>query len=174
MKKIKTIIMALLFVMPMKAQKLSTSGQKFIMSHEGCRLERYWDNGAWAIGYGHRMNGKARQHKKIDRRTAARLFHHDVSEAEKHARDIVRKLSWKPSQSFFDGLVSLVYNCGRSGLQTTEFYRRLMLCRSRHGKVNHNDLAYTVAAVKNARIPSGHLGDSVRKRRHAEHLLMLS
>lgn len=151
---------------------LSKEGRKFIQGVEKCSLERYWDNGAWSIGYGHRMTGKMKQYKKITKTQAVKLLNNDLKEAERIANFIIKELKWKPSQSFFNGLVSVIYNCG-GGIYKTEFYKRLKNCRTLNGVVNKNDLNFTVAAIKNARIPSGIYAKGVKARRYLEHKLML-
>ena len=93
--------------------------------------------------------------------------------AEKTANKILKELHWNASQSFYDGLVSVIYNCGQGGIYKTEFYKRLKACRSKNGKVNMNDLNFTVAAIKNARIPAGKYADGVKDRRWREHKMML-
>ena len=77
---------------------------------------------------------------------------------------------------FYDGLADLVYNCGECGVKKSEFYKRLSKCRVKNGKVNKNDLNYTVAAVKTMRLPSSKTGlkEGISKRRHETHKQMLS
>lgn len=176
MTKILSILMMLCCVCLCVAytpMQTSDAGKEFIKSYEKCVLERYWDNGAYSIGYGHRMTGNMKAYKKIDMQTANRLFDEDIALTEKYANTILKKIKWQPSQSFFDGLVSVIYNAGIGGVQKTEFYRRLLRCRVKDGKVNSNDLSFTVAAIKTARIPDSRYADGVKKRRHAEHLMML-
>lgn len=162
------------FVSASAQYHLSKEGFKFIQKIEKCSLERYWDNGTWSIGYGHRMTGKMRQYKKIDNTQAVKLLNDDLREAERIANYIIKELKWRPSQSFFDGLVSVIYNCGGGGVQKTEFYKRLKRCRASNGAVNKNDLNFAVAAVKSARIPDGIYAGGVKARRHLEHKLMLN
>ena len=76
---------------------------------------------------------------------------------------------YKFSQSFFDGLCSLIYNAGESGVKKSEFYKRLSRCRVRNGNMNKNDLLFAIAGVKTSRIScKGHIS-----RRYDEHKLML-
>ena len=72
MKKIKLmpniILMMLCMMISVSASAqchLSKEGRKFIQRVEKCSLKRYWDNGAWSIGYGHRMTGKMTQYKNV-------------------------------------------------------------------------------------------------------------
>ena len=173
--RIKLMILLLLLPLTMSAQRrVSVSGRRFIQNVERCSLERFWDNGAWSIGYGHRMVKGMKQYKRINKATAIRLLNEDLKNAECVANKILSELKWTPSQAFFDGLVSVVYNCGQTGIYKTEFYKRLKACRSKAGKVHKSDFNYTVAAIKTARIPDGKYATGVRNRRYAEHRLMLS
>lgn len=165
--------MCMMYIAASAQHRLSNNGRKFIQNVEQCSLTRYRDNGAWAIGYGHRMLNSRKQYVRIDKRTAVRLLNQDLREAERIANSILNDIHWTPSQSFFDGLVSIVYNCGGAGIYKSEFYRRLKQCRSVHGKVNKSDLSYTVAAVKTTRIPGGVYADGIKARRYAEHKMML-
>lgn len=173
--RIIVIMMLLLITVSMSAQRrVSTSGRRFIQNVEQCSLERFWDNGAWSIGYGHRMVKGMKQYRKITKQIAVHLLNEDIKNSERIANKIFAELKWTPSQAFFDGLVSVIYNCGASGIYKTEFYKRLKACRSKNGKVNKGDFHYTVAAIKTARIPSGKYATGVKNRRQAEHRLMLS
>lgn len=166
-------MMLLLLSLDASSMSLSKSGRKFIQDVERCSLERYWDNGAYSIGYGHRMPKGKKQYKRISKAKAVQLLNEDLKWAEKAANTIIKKLKWKPTQNFYDGLVSVIYNCGEGGIYKTEFYKRLMACRAIKGKVHQNDLNFTVAAIKNARIPSGKYTDGVKDRRYREHKMML-
>lgn len=173
MRKYITVLLCMMCTIASAQHRLSNNGRKFIQNVEKCSLIRYRDNGAWAIGYGHRMTHGKKQYVKINKQTAVRLLNEDLRKAERIANHIIDNMHWTPSQSFFDGLVSIVYNCGCMGVYKSEFYRRLMQCRSVNGKVNKSDLTYTVAAVKTTRIPSGKYADGVKARRYAEHKMML-
>lgn len=173
MRKFYIVLITLCMTLDMSAHKLSNEGRKFIQNVEKCSLTRYWDNGAWSIGYGHRMTANMKQHKKITKAQAVKFLREDLKEAERIANKICKELKWTPSQPFFDGLVSVIYNCGGGGIYKTEFYKRLKNCRSIKGIVNKNDLNFTVAAIKNARIPDGIYAEGVKARRFIEHKLML-
>ena len=95
----------------------------------------------------------------------------DIKVTEIAANRLINSLPYKYSfsQSFFDGLCSLVYNAGEGGVQKSEFYQRLKRCRVKNGKINQNDLNYSIAGVKTSRISApGH-----KSRRYDEHKLML-
>lgn len=164
-----------LLAIPAHAQyKVSLKGKQFIQRVEKCSLERYWDNGAWSIGYGHRMPAGTKQYKKITKAHAIKLLESDLNDAERVANSIVKELRWAPTQSFFDGLVSVIYNCGAGGIYKTDFYKRIKRCRlSSADKVNKQDLHFAVAAIKTARIPAGGYAGGVKARRYAEHKMML-
>lgn len=172
MNKLFFILCALISMSASAQNHVSNNGVKFIQSIEKCSLERYWDNGAWSIGYGHRMTKGMKQYKKISKQKAVQLLNADLREAECIANKIIRDLRWTPSQSFFDGLVSVIYNCG-GGIYKTNFYKRLKNCRTNKGLVNKNDLHFTLAAIKTACIPSGVYSSGVKNRRQAEYKLML-
>ena len=172
MRKFLLVLLAGM-MMTCNAKTLSKSGREFIKNIEQCSLTRYWDNGAWSIGYGHRIPKGTKQYVSINRKQAERLLLQDLKMAEQTANKILKELHWNASQSFYDGLVSVIYNCGQGGIYKTEFYKRLKACRSKNGKVNTNDLNFTVAAIKNARIPAGKYADGVRDRRWREHKMML-
>ena len=99
-------------------------------------------------------------------------FNKDIKEIEAASNRLIDNLPYKYkfSQGFFDGLCSLVYNAGESGVQKSEFYQRLKRCRVKNGKINRNDLNYSIAGVKTSRISApGH-----KSRRYDEHKLMLN
>jgi GH24 family phage-related lysozyme (muramidase) len=173
MKRILFIVVMMMLALDSTSMTLSKSGRKFIQDVEKCSLERYWDNGAYSIGYGHRMPAGKKQYKRISKAKAVQLLNEDLKWAEAAANRIIKNLRWKPTQNFYDGLVSVIYNCGEGGIYKTEFYKRLMACRTVNGKVHQNDLNFTVAAIKNARIPSGKYADGVKDRRYREHKMML-
>ena len=172
-KRIVLYIISSFLCTTLSAKSISKQGIAFIKQVEQCSLKRYWDNGAYSIGYGHRMTNGKKQYTVITKAQAERLLKEDLKWAEKTANSIIKDLKWDCSQSFYDGLVSVIYNCGEGGIYKTEFYKRLKACRSKNRKVNQNDLNFTVAAIKNARIPKGKYADGVKDRRYAEHKMML-
>ena len=166
--------MLMLCSMSMSAMNVSENGIKFIQEVEQCSLTRYWDNDAWSIGYGHHMPTGTHQYKKITKAKALQLLKQDIKIAEDAANRIIDELKWTPSQEFFDGLVSIIYNCGEGGIKKSVFYQRLMSCRSDSGQVNKADYNFTVAAVKNTRIPkNAKYAGIVKERRYKEHKMML-
>lgn len=149
---------------------ISNKGKNFIKKQESCILTAYWDSNGYSIGYGH--HGKdVKKGMRISKLQAQWYFYKDIKAIEAAANRIIDSLPYKYkfSQSFFDGLCSLVYNCGEGGVKKSNFYNRLKSCRVKNGKMNNNDFAYTIAGVKTCRIScKGHI-----IRRYNEHKLML-
>ena len=176
MKKIlATIILLVTCVFNSYAYTISERGKKHIMLRESCSLTVYKDNTGYSIGYGHRLK-KGENYKKISKAKAEQLFREDIKLVEASINRILKNIKFKVSQNFVDGLADLVYNCGEAGVKKSEFYKRLCKCRVKNGKVNQNDLNYTLAAVKTLRLPSSKTGlkAGVAKRRHETHKQMLS
>ena len=153
------------------AYTISSKGKRFIKNQETCVLTAYWDSNGYSIGWGHH-GSDVKKGMKISKAQADKFFNKDIKEIEASANRLLKSLPYKYtfSQNFFDGLCSFVYNCGESGLQKSEFYKRLKRCRMRNGVINKNDLKYSIASVKTSRISApGH-----KFRRYDEHKLMLS
>ena len=176
MKKFLTVfILLVVCLINTNAYTISNKGKKQIMLRESCSLTVYKDNTGYSIGYGHRLK-KGENYKKISKTKAKQLFKEDIKSVEASVNRILKDIKFKPTQNFIDGLADLIYNCGEAGVKKSEFYKRLCRCRVKNGKVNQNDLNYTVAAVKTMRLPSSNTGlkDSVAKRRYEIHRQMLS
>ena len=153
------------------AYTISSKGKRFIKNKETCVLIAYWDSNGYSIGWGHH-GSDVKKGMKISKAQADKFFNKDIKEIEASANRLLKSLPYKYtfSQNFFDGLCSFVYNCGESGVQKSEFYKRLKRCRMRNGVINKNDLKYSIASVKTSRISApGH-----KFRRYDEHKLMLS
>ena len=169
----KKLICMLLFMSSIStfAYTISSKGKRFIKNKETCVLTAYWDSNGYSIGWGHH-GSDVRKGMKISKSQANKFFNKDIKEIEASANRLLKLLPYKYafSQNFFDGLCSFVYNCGESGVQKSEFYKRLKRCRVRNGVINKNDLNYSIASVKASRISApGH-----KSRRYDEHKLMLS
>ena len=176
MKKILTVfILFVTCVINVYSYTVSDKGKKQIMLRESCKLTLYKDNTGYSIGYGHRIK-RGENYKKISKAKAEQLFKEDIKNVEASINRILKNIKFKPTQNFIDGLADLVYNCGEGGVKKSEFYKRLSKCRVKNGKVNKNDLNYTVAAVKTMRLPSSKTGlkEGISKRRHETHKQMLS
>lgn len=154
-----------------QAYTISNKGKEFIKNQEKCSLTAYWDSDSYSIGWGH--HGKdVKKNMKISKAQANKYFNQDIKKIEISANRLINNLpyNYKFSQNFFDGLCSLIYNAGERGVKKSEFYKRLKNCRVRNGKINNNDLNYSIAGVKISRIScKGHVF-----RRYDEHKLMLS
>lgn len=149
---------------------ISNFGKQFIKDQEKCILTAYWDSNGYSIGWGHH-GSDVKKNMKISKTQANKYFDTDIKNIEAAANRLLRKLPYRYifTQEFFDGLCSLVYNCGESGVQRSEFYNRLLKCRVRNGIMNQSDFNFTVAGVKISRISApGH-----KSRRYDEHKLML-
>lgn len=152
---------------------ISEQGKSFIKKMESCSLKRYKDNTGYSIGYGHRIV-KGENYYIISQSTANKLFNKDISKMVNPALNrILSEIKFKPNQNLVDAIGSLIYNCGESGLKSTEFYKRLKRCRVKNGKVNQLDLNFTIAAIKDARIPakSSSCHEGVKNRRMKEYKL---
>ena len=169
----RNIILSIFTIMTLNtfAYSISNSGKQFIKSQEKCVLTAYWDSNGYSIGWGH--HGKdVKKNMRISKAKANKYFNEDIKVIEAAANRIINSLPYKYkfSQNFFDGLCSLVYNTGEGGVMKSEFYKRLKNCRVKNGKINKNDLNFTIAGVKTSRIScKGHIS-----RRYDEHKLMLT
>ncbi len=169
----RNIILSIFTIMTLNtfAYSISNSGKQFIKNQEKCVLTAYWDSNGYSIGWGH--HGKdVKKNMRISKAKANKYFNEDIKVIEAAANRIINSLPYKYkfSQNFFDGLCSLVYNTGECGVIKSEFYKRLKNCRVKNGKINKNDLNFTIAGVKTSRIfCKGHIS-----RRYDEHKLMLT
>ena len=159
-----------MFVCNLHAYTISNIGKQFIKDQEKCALTAYWDSDGYSIGWGHH-GSDVKKNMKITKTQANKYFNNDIKAIEDAANRIIKSLpyDYKFSQSFFDGLCSLIYNAGEFGVKKSEFYKRLSRCRVRNGNMNKNDLSFAIAGVKTSRIScKGHIS-----RRYDEHKLML-
>ena len=168
----RTIFAVILFSISIvsNAYTISHDGKESIKKYEQCSLTAYWDSNGYSIGWGHH-GSDVKKNMRISKAQANKYFNKDIKKIENIANKLINNLPYKYkfSQGFFDGLCSLVYNAGEYGVQKSEFYRRLKRCRVRNGKINKNDLNYSIAGVKTSRISApGH-----KYRRYDEHKLML-
>lgn len=155
--------------------KISNKGKEFIKSKETLSLKAYQIEGEKhkTIGWGHYMMNNE-NYSYISKSKADKLFNEDIENVEKSIERILDDFDprFKYTQGFIDGLGSLIFNCGESGVKTTEFYNRM--CRSRYDKkrrnINYNDLCFSIAAIKNDKVFfKGHIS-----RRYDEHKMMLN
>lgn len=169
-----TFIFLIVSLVNSHAYTISENAKKQIMKRESCSLTVYKDNTGYSIGYGHRLK-KGENYKKISKEKAEQLFREDIKSVEASVNRLLKNIKFKPSQNFIDGLADLVYNCGETGVKKSEFYKRLLRCRVNNGKVNRNDLNFTLAAVKTMRLPAASTGlqKGVAKRRYETYKLMI-
>ena len=169
--KLIAFVFSFLFSINSFSYSISNMGKQFIKNHEKCKLTAYWDSDGYSIGWGH--HGKdVTKGMKITKAQADAYFNKDIKMVEAAANRLIKALpyDYKFSQGFFDGLCSLIYNCGEGGVKNTKFYERLKLCRVKNGKMNENDFNFSIAGVKISKISEpGHI-----ERRYDEHKLMLS
>ena len=157
-----------------KPTKISQRGIALIKQYEQCRLTAYRIKGEKynTIGWGHTIRRGDPTPNKITQAHADKLFEQDLQWVNEAACRLISKLNKDVvmSQGFFDGLCSMIYNCGERGVETSLFYQRLQRCRYHGNKINRADLQYSIAAVKISRITKpGHI-----PRRYEEHLMMLN
>ncbi|MBR6908189.1 lysozyme [bacterium] len=165
------LLMLFMSTVNMFGYSISNNGKQFIKDQEKCVLTAYWDSDGYSIGYGHHSSDVTKG-MTITQAQANNYFNEDIKIIEKAANRLINNLpyTYSFSQNFFDGLCSLVYNCGEGGVQNSVFYKRLKNCRVKNGKMNQDDFNYTVAGVKTSRIScKGHIS-----RRYEEHKLMLN
>ena len=167
----RTIFAVILFSISIvsNAYTISHDGKESIKKYEQCSLTAYWDSNGYSIGWGHH-GSDVKKNMKISKAKANQLFDEDIKAIEAAANRLLKPFKYNFSQSFFDGVCDLVYNCGESGTKNSEFYRRLKACRIKNGVINKNDLNFTIAAVKTMRISApGHV-----TRRYEIHKKMLN
>ena len=160
---------------PVDFIKISRYGREQIKEFEKLSLTSYHDGGKGrkSIGYGHQIkttDPKWLRDKyyggSITKRQAERLFDKDITEFVEPA---LNRLNCEMiengvntdnlSQSFYDALGSLIYNCGENGVKQTEFYRLL-----KRGKVQK-----AIALVPTTKITAK--GHKERRKREAEMML---
>lgn len=156
-----------------KIKTLTTSerGLEFIKKHERYRDEAYkLGDGMITIGYGHaekKDNSKYKLGDKISREEAEYLFKNDVLWAENGVKRILQRLLDKNpnveiNQNMFDALVSMAFNMGVRGLETTQFMDAL---------AKSNNTLDAAELIKTSRI--GKWG-GLKKRRKQEYELFVS
>lgn len=101
--------------------KTSAAGVNFIASWEKFAAKPYRDSGGvWTIGYGHAMfNGITIPSLTLAAGTA--LFVTDLSTTE---AAVARMVKASITQAQFDALVSIVFNCGETGIKNSTLMRK--------------------------------------------------
>ena len=155
--------------------KVSCKGKQFIKDHESLKLKAYNDPTPEkrSIGWGHQIQ-PGENYTVITKAKADELFESDIKKIEASVNRLLKKTNpkFKYTQSFIDGMASLVYNCGEYGVSQTTFYQRLLKCRTDNSDdcINETDLNFTLAAVKTSKVfCEGH-----KIRRSNEYKLMIS
>ena len=165
-----------------KPYNISSACVEIIKKYEGCELSAYkYCNRKtgkrekyYTIGYGHVIFPGDKTPMRITKAHAERLLVQDLNKTYvPTARRLLNKIdkNFKVTQGFFDGFVSLVYNCGEKGIQKSVFWKRLKTVRfDKNGKIYKEDRDKMLQAIKTAR--ASEPGHFIR-RRH-EYALMAS
>lgn len=163
-----------------KPYNISQKCIDIIKKFEGCRLTAYRYHNKktgkkekfYTIGYGHVIFPGDPTPMKITQDHAEKLLKEDLNKTYvPSARRLLEQIdpNFKVTQGFFDGLVSLVYNCGEAGLQKSAFWKLLKKCRvDQNGKINKKDYDQMLQAIKTAR--ASEPGHFIRRRQ--EYALM--
>ena len=122
-----------------KKIKVSSQGKKIIKKFETLQLTSYRIKGenSNTIGWGHKINSNdpiwLRRKwigEKITKEQAEEIFRNDIENfvepALNRIADELLENDINPNyvrQSVWDGLASLIFNCGEQGVKTTEFYQ---------------------------------------------------
>jgi len=131
------------------AYTISENGINHIKQYEQCKLTAYWDVNGYSIGWGHHAKDVYKG-MTITQYQADDLLTDDLQWASDRANALLEDLPYEYhfSQSFFDGLVSLIYNAGIGNVRKSIFYKRLQACRVINGKINVEDFNYTISSIK--------------------------
>lgn len=122
-----------------KKIKVSSQGKKMIKKFETLQLTSYRIKGenSNTIGWGHKINSddpiwlrRKWVGEKITKEQADEIFRNDIENfvepALNRIADELLENDINPNyvrQSVWDGLASLIFNCGEQGVKTTEFYQ---------------------------------------------------
>ena len=140
--------------------KISDDGANLIKNFESCRLTAYKLKGEsrYTIGYGHVIYPGDDMPMKISQEQAEEILDKDLKKYNICIQDMLGELDhrFRYTQSFIDGLGSLVYNCGPDGVKKTIFWKRMKQCRfdKSTNNINTDDLKFAIAAVRTANISS--------------------
>ena len=140
--------------------QISNDGANLIKNFESCRLAAYKLKGEsrYTIGYGHVIYPGDNTPMKITKSQAEKILNNDLKKYNICLQDMLGELDhrFRYTQSFIDGLGSLVYNCGPDGVKKTIFWKRMKQCRfdKSTNNINTDDLKFAIAAVRTANISS--------------------
>lgn len=141
-----------------KYAHISDEGVNLIKNFESCRLTAYKLKGEsrYTIGYGHVIYPGDNIPMKISQKQAESILKKDLKKYDKCLQDMLGELDhrFRYTQSFIDGLGSLVYNCGPNGVKKTRFWKRMKECRfdKSTNNINIDDLKFAITAVRTANI----------------------
>lgn len=171
MKKTAFLLLTLATFLPLEANNMKASPKcvEHIKKYEKCSLTAYKDGNGYTIGWGHHTP-QVTPNMTITQKQADKWLAEDIAEAEKYANHLIKSLpyNYNFSQGFFDGLVSLIYNCGCGNIKNSKFFNTLKKCRVTKGTMNRTDYAFTISLVRNTcTTANGH-----RKRRADEARMM--
>lgn len=97
---------------------LTEDAVNFIRSFEGrVRLEPFWDNKHWAIGYGHMLTSKDQMGASITKERAEELFKDDLKRFEQGVKDAIKV---PMTIEMYAACVAFAYNAGRTGFAKSE------------------------------------------------------
>lgn len=150
MKKTLTIILLSLFVHLCLGQTISALGKRFIKGHEGLSLTAYRDAHGMSIGYGH-YDERLQFGDSINMMQADSLFESDVRLAEGHLLALCSETLCYPAnqfpQHFWDALVDLIYNNGKSNTRESLFWQRIRRCRPVDKELFYRDIRFSMVAL---------------------------
>lgn len=112
--------------------QISEEGKEFIKKHEGLSLKPYkLGDGMITIGYGHaepiaKSWFRKRMNHRITIEQAEALFDSDIQKIEADLKHVLQKLRkegviFDITQSMYDAMVSMAFNMGPYGLETSKF-----------------------------------------------------
>lgn len=124
-------------VKPITKVKISNVGVKLIKDNEKYSGQCYKDGNSVTFGWGHKINKddpKWLQKKKpgdwIQKSVANQYFEQDINKFTKSVQKICDEFTKHGvhkniayNQHIIDGMFDLIYNCGASGVYSSEFYR---------------------------------------------------
>lgn len=119
-----------------QTMRISNEGIDFIKKHEGLSLTPYkLGDGMITIGYGHaepivKSKYRYKMNQQISVAEAERLLKDDLQKIEVGLKNVLQKLRkegivFEITQNMYDAMVSMAFNMGPYGLETSNFIREL-------------------------------------------------
>ena len=150
MKRILTIVLLSFFVHTIIGQTISELGKRFIKGHEGLSLSAYRDAQGMSIGYGH-YDVRLQFGDSISMIQADSLFESDVRLAEVRLMELCSETLRYPAsrfpQHFWDALVDLIYNNGKTNTRQSLFWQRIRKCRPYDQELFYKDIRFSMVAL---------------------------